>query len=491
MQKRFYPGLVLFCVIVTAYILMDVLQVGFLSDDYALSPVFVFQIKDLFKVLNKVHMGLISMHPFRPVAFVSFYLDYRIYGFDPVGFHLTNIVIHSLNTVFLFYFLSRLSKDVLGSFMGSLFFGLYPANVEPLAWVVGRFDSLAGFWLLVSLLLFTGSQKNGTKSNVYIFFSSLAFLLSLFSKETALSAIFIFIPLTVMLRNGDGGTNRRWLLSQLAALILFLAVRLWMFGNVAGDTFSTRQGLSERMDMVTLLNYLWSDLRIMLTPFNRESNNFSEAMFYWISGPLIIAAVYNSVRGQSSKLYYLLILGVVWIIGFLLPSLPLEDIREDLGNARFLYIPSMGLAMIMCLALVNKAKYVRYPLLAILVVLVAMNTTALRNNISVYLEASEIAKFNRIVVNEVIVCNDKLNENTQLVIVNMPVLYKGAHLSPTLFASYFEFLTGIRTRSTVYIFKEPWDIAEWYKKLMENHPDYLVFVFDPETKELTPMRKGS
>jgi hypothetical protein len=487
MQKRFYLGLVLFCVIVTAYILMDVLQISFLSDDYAVSPVFVFQIKDLFKVLNSVHMGLMSMHPFRPVAFVSFYLDYRIFGFDSVGFHLTNIIIHSVNTVFLFYFLRRLSKDILSSFMASLFFGLYPANVEPVAWVVGRYDSLAAFWLLVSLLLFSGVQKGGAKSNVYIFLSSVAFLFSLFSKEVALSAIFIFIPLTVILKNGDGATNRKWLLSQLAALILFLAVRFWMFGNVAGDTFSTRQGLSERMDIVTLLHYLWRDFRIILTPFNRQSNNFNVATFLWISAPLLTAAVYNSLRDKSVKLYYLLILGVVWIIGFLLPSLALEDIREDLGNARFLYLPSMGLAMIMCLALVNKAKFVRYPVLAIFVVLLAINVVALRNNIGVYHEASEIAKFNRIVVNEVIECNHKLNENTQLVIVNMPVLYKGAHLSPTLFASYFRFLTGIRMRSTLYIFKEPWDIAEWYEKLMENHPDYLVFVFDPETNELTPM----
>jgi hypothetical protein len=174
-------------------------------------------------------------------------------------------------------------------------------------------------------------------------------------------------------------------------------------------------------------------------------------------------------------------------VSFLLPSLTLEDIREDLGNARFLYLPSMGLAMIMCLALVNKAKSVRYPVLAIFVVLLAINTVALKNNIGVYHEASEIAMFNRIVVNEVIECNRKLDENTTLVIVNMPVLYKGAHLSPTVFASYFEFLTGIRTKGALYVFKEPGDIAPWYEKLMENHPDYLVFVFDPDTNELTPM----
>jgi hypothetical protein len=482
---KYVPALLVFSITLSAYLLLRVLEVSFMSDDYAFTILFTLKPHDVFDALAKVHMGELSLQPFRPAAFASFDLDHWIYGFDSVGFHLTNMLIHSASSVLLYFVLLSLSGNKLTSFASAVFFGLYAANVESVGWVAGRFDLMAGFWVLSTILLFFATGKWKNRKVLSLVLSSIAFFIALFSKENAASALLVFVAITILFSNGDTRTNWKWIISQIAVCIVFVSFRIWLFGNLAGDTFSTKSGYHERMALDYLGNNLWKDITFMLTPFNRAGGYLNEWVFFWISGLLLILVVLNVAYAKSRKPFYMLVLGILWMVGFLLPTLVMGDSGTDFGNSRFLYLPAMGLAIVFGLALGLRKKLLQFAAVAIFLVLLTFNTVALRNNVEVYHEASDIAIFNPIVINELKLIDQNLAPDTTLIIANMPVMYKGAHLSPTLFKDYIFYLTGVRIKNVAYIYKSTKDLPEWRNTITKHGQKYVIFVYSPVTHDIS------
>jgi tetratricopeptide (TPR) repeat protein len=86
--------------------------------------------------------GLHFVHWY-PLTWLSFSLDHALWGLDPFGFHLTNVLLHGANAA-LFYMAA-------GSVPAALFFSLHPLRVESVAWITERSDLLSAFFLLASL----------------------------------------------------------------------------------------------------------------------------------------------------------------------------------------------------------------------------------------------------------------------------------------------------------------------------------------------------
>ena len=76
-------------------------------------------------------------------------LDHQFYGLKPWGYHLTNVLLHAVNTVLLFLVLRRMTGSQWRSLMVAGLFGLHPLRVESVAWICERKDVLSVlFWLL-------------------------------------------------------------------------------------------------------------------------------------------------------------------------------------------------------------------------------------------------------------------------------------------------------------------------------------------------------
>src|SRR3989337_3947344 len=124
-----------------------------------------------------------------PLTLLSFALDYAVWGLDPFGFHLSNSILHTLNTFMLAFLAARLanwhgSLGPKGLFMtalaAGLLFGIHPIHVESVAWATERKDVLNAFFFLLALHSYVSYAK--ASSPAFYFLTLVFFVLSLLSK---------------------------------------------------------------------------------------------------------------------------------------------------------------------------------------------------------------------------------------------------------------------------------------------------------------------
>ncbi|MGH7888922.1 MAG: hypothetical protein ACRENF_00035, partial [Thermodesulfobacteriota bacterium] len=126
---------------------------------------------------------------FRPLYSASLVIDNRIWGVSPFGFHLTNIVLHSVCTVLLYFLILLLIKEFnRGSgeneaFLGAMLFALFPLHVESVSFIAARGDLLAAMFFLFCLIFYIMSYKKF----FFIILAGICFYLSFLSKEVAFS----------------------------------------------------------------------------------------------------------------------------------------------------------------------------------------------------------------------------------------------------------------------------------------------------------------
>ena len=86
-----------------------------------------------------------------PLTWLSHMLDCQIYGLKPGGHHVTNLLLHLVNSLLLFGLLKRLTGALWRSALVAALFALHPLHVESVAWVSERKDVLSAFFFMLTL----------------------------------------------------------------------------------------------------------------------------------------------------------------------------------------------------------------------------------------------------------------------------------------------------------------------------------------------------
>lgn len=133
---------------------------------------------------------------YRPLLIVSYLMDKFVWGLEESFMHLENILFHLCNTLLVFAIARRACKlkkldSTLAPFIAALFFAIHPINTEPVNWVAGRTDLLAGFFVFISMWLL----MRGSESWWVSFFAAGCLFLGCLAKETAI----FFLPAALLL----------------------------------------------------------------------------------------------------------------------------------------------------------------------------------------------------------------------------------------------------------------------------------------------------
>ena len=127
----------------------------------------------------------------RPLLNLTFLAEKYLYGINPEGYHITNILIH-LFTVFSIFIFLTLKYDREKTFMLCLLFACHPAIVQAVSWIPGRNDSMLTLFVVLSFYFLVKYFDDGKKT--FYVLHLCFFALSLLTKETAaVTPLFYFV----------------------------------------------------------------------------------------------------------------------------------------------------------------------------------------------------------------------------------------------------------------------------------------------------------
>ncbi|MCA9444541.1 MAG: glycosyltransferase family 39 protein, partial [Candidatus Omnitrophica bacterium] len=148
-----------------------------------------------------------------PMVYTTYWLEYRLWGLNPAGYHVANILLQAINSLFLWRLLLRL--EVPGAWFVAALFGVHPIQVESVAWIIERKNLLCGVFSLSTVLLFMTSLAK--KSWTAYIGAIVLFVFAMLSKSSAFSLPFVLIILV-------GWRYPREFLKRLCWTLPFLAI---------------------------------------------------------------------------------------------------------------------------------------------------------------------------------------------------------------------------------------------------------------------------
>jgi protein O-mannosyl-transferase len=301
-----------------------------------------------------------------PLTWLSLAVDYRVWGLNPLGYHLTNILLHAANTALVVLIADRLCRDRCGEAEGSagrphlhaamlllagLLFGIHPLRVESVAWVTERKDVLNGLFSLGSVLLYlcyVQRRERGQGGTGAYLFSLLLFALSLMAKSVS-----VVLPAMLLvadwypLRRLRKGKTAAVLREKVPFLALSTAITVVTVAFAArNQLLTTLSELSFGQRLLVAGNALFEYVRLELYPVGISPYYVLPAGMpasFAVKTAAVVAiacCVAAAARRRPG-------LAAAWLC-FLLPLLPVLGFMqngEQALAARYSYLPSVAPAI--------------------------------------------------------------------------------------------------------------------------------------------------
>src|SRR5271157_2819755 len=284
-----------------------------------------------------------------PLTWISHMLDFRLYGMNPAGHHLTSVALHLANSILLFLLLQRMTKAMWPSAMVAALFALHPLHVESVAWVSERKDVLSAlFWILsiwayVRFVEESGAGKAKGKTSYIL--SVVLFALGLAAKPMLVTLPFVLLLLDY------------WPLQRRQTPIAGLFVEKIPFFILAAAscavTFFVQRHFGAVMSLaklpfgMRLANVPVACVRYVAKAFWPAHLAIAYPMLKWpvwaVAGATVLLLLLSALALWRVRAQPWLAVGWLWFLGALAPVIGVVQVGMQSMADRYSYIPSIGL----------------------------------------------------------------------------------------------------------------------------------------------------
>ena len=284
-----------------------------------------------------------------PLTWLSLMFDYQLHGLNAGGYHVTNLILHILSTLLLFWLFNRMTGMMWRSAFVAVLFALHPLHVESVAWIAERKDVLSAFfWMLTLCLYVYYTEKPVMKRYLLVVFS---FVLALMSKPMVVTLPVIMILLDYWplgrfeLRKSD---LMLWQLREKTPFFILSAVLVFitLYNPSQQDTSLKAFSLIPRLANapVAFVTYLektfWPHDMAVFYPF-------SDQLPVWqvLEATILIIVISVTVIVMAKRLPYLFV-GWMWYAITIAPVIGIIQISVTAPYAmadRYHYLPETGL----------------------------------------------------------------------------------------------------------------------------------------------------
>jgi len=317
---------------------------GFASDDYLLGTYYAgLRVSDVPGLFTQPWIGSRDMIFYRPLVSLLGWLDHVVWGLEPAGWHLTNLLLHA-GTASLVAALGLRLAGPFAALAAGVLFALHPLHAECVAWVSGRTDGLAASLVLVSTGFFLHARTGA---------SCATYALALAAKEAAAPLPLALLVLDLALHR----RARRALRVLPHALVLggYLLLRLAVLGRLAPGKAGILEYVTEPALRALVFSNVVTDLGLLVASVSPAV--FATPIRLTLAATLTVAtaaAVLLALRSGARRTAG--IVGLTLLVTLILgsPILPVAVATGTLQNGRLLLVPSaafaVGLGMVLARA---------------------------------------------------------------------------------------------------------------------------------------------
>ncbi len=272
---------------------------------------------------------------YRPLTTVTYLVDYALWRLNPIGYHISSVLLHILVALAVYWLLLLLSRDRLLSLVAALLYVLHPIQTETVAYISGRPDSLAALCLLGCLISYL--KNLGSRRLSFSILTIVFYLLALLSRENS-----VILPALILLYHA---AFRKKMDFPVFLILAGMAAGYVLLRALLMDPAVVPTTLSERLPgfFASLTGYL----KLVLIPMDLHQEYgfvlFRPDDLRVLAGMLLAAALLViALRGALRKRGSLVFFSIGWFFIGLGPVSGIYPIKTYIAE-HWLYLPSIGI----------------------------------------------------------------------------------------------------------------------------------------------------
>ncbi len=282
-----------------------------------------------------------------PLTWLSHMLDCQLYGLNPSGHHVTNVLLHAAASIILFLALRRMTGALWPSAWVAAIFAVHPLRVESVAWVAERKDGLSGLFFMLTLWFYARYVERPASRGRYLLVVA-SFALGLTAKPMLVTLPFVLLLLDNWPLGRLGSASKKSLLVEkiplfvlaAASCVITLAAQSEAIRPLAKIAFSERLANAVIAYVAYLGKMVYPANLAVLYPLPRGLPPAAEV----VAAVTVLLAISTAVFVARRKRPYLLF-GWLWYLGTLAPVIGLVQVGGQAMADRYTYLSQIGLYM--------------------------------------------------------------------------------------------------------------------------------------------------